>query len=277
MVLRQLDPLRHGVDRNGARILVGEYGATEGNPTGNLRSALGEAAFLTGIERNSDAVIGSMFAPVFVNENAVNWGTNLIGLDAAGSYGSPSYWVEKLFAENTGKQVVASSATGTGGLKQVVSKTTEGGRTTFYVKVVNFSNQQQSARLNFSGVSRFDEGVQQVLTGDPNVRNTLAAPTAIAPGAPKALSNLGAQPAVHVPGLVGDRDQARRRARGPGQPADLGHPRPDHRRRHRPGDAQPDARRHAGVPGVHPGRDQGLRGVDDGHGHRAPPVTRRSR
>jgi alpha-L-arabinofuranosidase len=186
--------------RNGPRILIGEYGATEGNPTGNLRSAVGEAAFLTGLERNSDVVIGSMFAPVLVNENAVNWGTNLIGLNAAGSYGSPSYWVERLFAENTGRQVLASRVSGQGGLQQVVTKTTEGGRTTFYVKVVNFSSQQQSARIQFQGVSRFDEGTQTVITGDPTTRNTLANPNAIVPGAPKTLGAMGVNPRFTFPG-----------------------------------------------------------------------------
>jgi hypothetical protein len=145
-------------------------------------------------------VIGSMFAPVLVNENAINWGTNLIGIDAAGSYGSPSYWIEKLFADYTGKQVLSSNVSGTGGLKEVVSKTTEGGRTTFYVKVVNYSNQQQSARLNFTGVSRLDEGDMTTLTGDPNVRNTLANPTAIAPGATKPLTNLSLNPRFTFPG-----------------------------------------------------------------------------
>ena len=155
---------------------------------------------MTGLERNADVVLGGMFAPVLVNENAVNWPTNLIGLDARGSYGSPSYWAERMFAENTGRNVVGSTLTGSGGLKQVVTRTTEGGRTTFYVKVVNFSPLQQTARINFVGVSRFDEGTQTTLTGDPGARNTLANPTAIAP-ATKALSNPGLNSRYTFPGF----------------------------------------------------------------------------
>ncbi len=186
-------------NRNGPRVLVGEYGAAEGNPTGTLNAAVGEAAFLTGVERNSDVVIGAMYAPVLVNENAVNWAPDLIGFNAGTSYGSPSYQVEKLFAENTGKDVLASSATGQGGLKQVVTKTTEGGRTTFYLKIVNFSSQQQSAKLNFKGVSRFDEGTQSVITGDPAAVNTITNQTKIAPTV-KTLSGISLTPRFSFPG-----------------------------------------------------------------------------
>jgi hypothetical protein len=60
--------------------------------------------------------------------------------------------------------------TGQGGLREVVTATTEGGRTTYYVKVVNFGAQQQSATLQIQGVSRFDGGTDTVLTGDPRTR-----------------------------------------------------------------------------------------------------------
>ena len=84
-------------------MLVGEYGAIDGTPTGALRAAVGAASFLTGLERSSDIVIGSTYAPPIGNESSQNWPTNLIGIDAASSHGSPSYWVQRAFAANTGK------------------------------------------------------------------------------------------------------------------------------------------------------------------------------
>jgi hypothetical protein len=75
------------------KIIVGEYATTQGTPTGTLADALGESAFLTGLERNADLVIGASYAPLLVNVNAPSWSTNLIGYDALHSYGSPSYWV----------------------------------------------------------------------------------------------------------------------------------------------------------------------------------------
>jgi alpha-L-arabinofuranosidase len=170
------------VDRGGPQVLVGEYGALDGSPTGTLRAAVGEAAFLTGLERNSDIVIGSTYAPIIVNENAGNWPTNLIGIDADSAYGSPSYWVQRTFSTNLGRQVVGTRLGGAGGLAQVVTKTTQGGRTTFYVKIVNSGQQLQSARISFSGVTQIDgTATRTELTGDPSARNTLADPTAVAP------------------------------------------------------------------------------------------------
>jgi alpha-N-arabinofuranosidase len=54
-----------------------EYASQDGKPTPNLHSALGDAAMMTGIERNSAVVMGASYAPLFVNINAPSWGTNL--------------------------------------------------------------------------------------------------------------------------------------------------------------------------------------------------------
>ncbi|SFW83836.1 LamG-like jellyroll fold domain-containing protein [Amycolatopsis australiensis] len=169
-------------DRSGPEILVGEYGAQDGRPTGTLAAAIGEAAFLTGLERNSDVVIGSMYAPVLVHENQANWPVNLIGLDAGSSYGSPSYWVQQMFSSTLGKQIVSSRLNQGSPLRQVVNVTTKNGRKTFTVKLVNPTGQVQTARLALTGVTAVDgTGTLTTLTGDPAARNSLAAPTAIVP------------------------------------------------------------------------------------------------
>jgi alpha-L-arabinofuranosidase len=54
-------------DRNGPKIFIGEYAAIEGRPTPDLNAALGDAAWLTGLERNSDVVIMVAYAPILVN------------------------------------------------------------------------------------------------------------------------------------------------------------------------------------------------------------------
>ena len=53
----------------GRRSIVGEYAVTQGCGQGNLRAAVGEAAFMTGMERNSDVVVMASYAPLFVNVN----------------------------------------------------------------------------------------------------------------------------------------------------------------------------------------------------------------
>ena len=95
-------------DRNGPKIFVGEWASTEGSPTPTMQAALGDAAWLTGLERNSDIVVMECYAPLLVNVNpgARQWGTNLIGYDALNSFASPSYYVQKMFGNNRGDVVL---------------------------------------------------------------------------------------------------------------------------------------------------------------------------
>jgi len=99
--------------RTGPKIFVGEWATVEGNPTPTMQAALGDAAWLTGLERNSDLVVLESYAPLLVNVNpgAAQWGTNLIGLNALRSYNSPSYYVQQMFAANTGDVVLPVTVT----------------------------------------------------------------------------------------------------------------------------------------------------------------------
>ena len=89
-------------DRNGSKVFVGEYAVTKNCGLGNLRAAVGEAAFMTGLERNSDVVKMASYAPLLVNLNHRAWNPDLINFDSSKWYGLPGYYVQKLFAENRG-------------------------------------------------------------------------------------------------------------------------------------------------------------------------------
>jgi alpha-L-arabinofuranosidase len=99
--------------RTGPKIFVGEWASIEGKPTPNMQAALGDAAWLTGLERDSDLVSMESYAPLLVNVNpgASQWGTNLIGYDCLNSFGSPSYYVQSMFAQYTGKNVAPADVT----------------------------------------------------------------------------------------------------------------------------------------------------------------------
>ncbi len=79
------------MDRNGLKIFVGEWATREGTPTPNMGAALGDAAWMTGLERNSDIIMMSSYAPLLTNVNpdAMQWAPDLIGYDALSAYGSP--------------------------------------------------------------------------------------------------------------------------------------------------------------------------------------------
>lgn len=87
-------------DRKGPQIYVGEYAVVSECGKGNLRAALGEAAFMTGMERNGDVVAMASYAPLFVNVHDRCWNPDAIGFDNAVSFGTPSYHVQKLFSRH---------------------------------------------------------------------------------------------------------------------------------------------------------------------------------
>jgi alpha-L-arabinofuranosidase len=89
-------------DRKGPKVFVGEYAVTNQTGNGNLRGAIGEAAWMTGLERNSDVVVMAAYAPLLCNTNHKAWPINLINFDSKSWYGLPSYYVQKLFSENQG-------------------------------------------------------------------------------------------------------------------------------------------------------------------------------
>lgn len=89
-------------DRAGHKVYVGEYAVTKDCGRGNLAGALGEAAFMTGMERNSDVVIMASYAPLFEYVGWKHWNPNAILFDGARSYGTPSWQVQTLFGRNRG-------------------------------------------------------------------------------------------------------------------------------------------------------------------------------
>ena len=99
-------------DRKGPKIFVGEVAVNEGNYMGQLYAALGEAAFLIGIEKNQDIVTLASYAPLFENVNYRAWYPNLIRFNNHQSIGIPTYYVWKMFGQNRGEYVVRSEDEG---------------------------------------------------------------------------------------------------------------------------------------------------------------------
>ncbi|MFJ9102741.1 alpha-L-arabinofuranosidase C-terminal domain-containing protein [Streptomyces sp. NPDC102405] len=96
-------------DRSGPKVFLGEY-ASQGN---TFKNGLTEAAFMTGLERNADVVKLASYAPLFANEDYVQWRPDLIWFNNHASWNSANYEVQKLFMTNVGDRVVPSTATGT--------------------------------------------------------------------------------------------------------------------------------------------------------------------
>jgi alpha-N-arabinofuranosidase len=171
-------------DRNGPRIFVGEWATREGEPTPNLEAALGDAAWMTGLERNSDIVVMASYAPLFVNVNpgGMQWSTDLIGYDALSSYGSPSYWAQVMFASHLGTEVVASTLANAGP-RNYTSVTRDEKQRKLYIKIVNATSDVQRFHIELDGVPAVKHVAGMItLSGkSPNATNSITQPDAIKP------------------------------------------------------------------------------------------------
>lgn len=170
-------------DRNGPKIFVGEWATREGDPTPNLQAALADAAWLTGLERNSDLVIMSCYAPLFVNVNpgGMQWATDLIGYNALISYGSPSYYMQVMFGSHVGTEIVSSKLSDAG--ERLYSSVTRDDKAKkLIIKVVNGTSESKPLAINVEGAKVKPAGKLITLSGKtPNATNGITDPKAIVP------------------------------------------------------------------------------------------------
>jgi alpha-L-arabinofuranosidase len=86
--------------RNDWKLYVGEYACNSGVGNGNMTAALNDATFILGMERNSDMITMSSYAPLLENINDTDWPVNLIRFDNARSFARISYYAIKMLNEN---------------------------------------------------------------------------------------------------------------------------------------------------------------------------------
>ncbi|QCD97122.1 alpha-N-arabinofuranosidase [Vigna unguiculata] len=175
--------------RNGPKAFVSEYAVTGKDAgTGSLLAALAEAGFLIGLEKNSDVIEMVSYAPLFVNANDRRWIPDAIVFDSYQMYGTPSYWVQKLFVESSGATFLPSTLNTTSSNQLIASaiswKDSTENKNYIRIKVVNFGRGTETIDISIDG---FPVGQQfgctkTVLTSD-NVmdENSFAQPTKVVP------------------------------------------------------------------------------------------------
>jgi alpha-N-arabinofuranosidase len=201
------------------KIFVGEWATRVGNPTNNMAGALGDAAWMTGLERNSDVVVMQCYAPLFANVSdlkphvgSMQWGTDLIGYDALNSYGSPSYYAQVMFSTHHGDEILATDSQdiptrnsqprarrdGTLPPVQQITKlffnaTRDSQSGTVYLKVVNSLDTAQPVNIEIRGAAAIKpQGKAIVLKANKlSDTNTIREPTKIVPAEEEA-GGLGA-------------------------------------------------------------------------------------
>lgn len=175
-------------DRNGPKIFVGEYAAQSDrigamDNKNNLLTALSEACFMTGIERNAGVVSMASYAPLFAHVTGWQWTPNLIWFNNQSSYVTPNYWVQYLFSNNKGTDVVPLLKDGKpleGQDSTWASAVVDKQKHELIIKLVNMSSKPQakSIKLDKSAVS----GTMMTLSNSNTaIENSLAIPDNIKP------------------------------------------------------------------------------------------------
>jgi alpha-L-arabinofuranosidase len=171
-------------ERTGPKIFAGEYAAhskenAEAESRNNWESALAEAAFMTGLERNADIVQMCSYAPLFAHVDAWQWRPDLIWFDNLSTVATPNYYVQKLFSNNKGTDVVAI----TENEKPVAGKDSlyssaviDKQKAELIIKIVNIASVSQTVELNLTGIklSKTDAVSQMLAANDLYSYNRLS-------------------------------------------------------------------------------------------------------
>ncbi|MGM8362910.1 alpha-L-arabinofuranosidase C-terminal domain-containing protein [Flavobacterium sp. ARAG 55.4] len=177
-------------DRKGPKIFAGEYaahpkGVEDGLKENNWLSALSESAFMTGLERNADIVHLTSYAPLMAHVDAFQWAPDMIWFDNLNSYGTANYYVQKMYSNNKGTDVLEITKDGkplTGQNELYATAAKDVTTNELILKLVNTSGKVQDLTINLSGKGVESKGKLIVLTHDKlDDYNTLAEPTKILP------------------------------------------------------------------------------------------------
>lgn len=179
-------------DRKGPKVFAGEYACHgKGKKWNHFQAALLEAAFMTGLERNADIVQMATYAPLFAHVEGWQWRPDMIWFDNLNSVRTCSYYVQQLYAQNKGTNVLplimnkkpVTGAEGQNGL--FASAVYDKDKREMIVKIANTSGSAQPITLTFEGLKK-----QEVLSGgrciklhspEADQENTLEQPFAITP------------------------------------------------------------------------------------------------
>jgi alpha-N-arabinofuranosidase len=143
-------------DRSGPKVFAGEYaaqsvGVVKPDNKNNWLTALSEAAFMTGLERNADVVHMTSYAPLFAHAEGWQWTPDLIWFNNLKSYATPNYYVQKLFSNNKGTDLLkveneGKALSGQENLYATAVKDTK--KNEIIIKIVNTDAQAKKININ---------------------------------------------------------------------------------------------------------------------------------
>jgi alpha-N-arabinofuranosidase len=173
-------------DRKGPKVFAGEYACHPRNRKNNFESALMEAAFMTGLERNADIVHMATYAPLFAHVEGWQWRPDLIWFDNLNSVRSINYYVQQLYGQNPGTHVLRTYSgkeplTGQDGL--FASSTVDQTKNQLILKIANTDESIKAVNYDFKGLKPANRNALciQMTSPDLDWENTLEEPDKVIP------------------------------------------------------------------------------------------------
>jgi alpha-N-arabinofuranosidase len=177
-------------DRKGPKIFAGEYAAQSvatGSPDNknNWECAFSEAAFMTGMERNAEVVHLTSYAPLLAHAEGWQWTPDMIWFNNLESYGTPNYYVQKLFSLHRGTDLISITADGkpiTGQNDLFASAVKDLDTKEIILKVVNVEADAKQISIDVKGAKLESKGTALTLKADrKEAENSFQEPFKISP------------------------------------------------------------------------------------------------
>jgi alpha-N-arabinofuranosidase len=172
-------------DRSGPKVFAGEYaaqtsGVAKSDNRNNWNAAIAEGAYMTGLERNADVVRMASYAPLLAHVDAWQWTPDAIWFDNLHSYGTPNYYVQKVFANNVGSRIVPVTPQAETGL--YTSASVDDRTHEVIVKAINVTSSEKVVEIDLNGAHT--SGAAKVTTlesADLKAENSFDHPTNVSP------------------------------------------------------------------------------------------------
>jgi alpha-N-arabinofuranosidase len=178
-------------DRDSYKIFAGEYAAQSAaiaspENRNNWECAMSEAAYLTGLERNADVVYLTSYAPLFAHVDGWQWTPDLIWFDNLKSYGTPNYYVQKLFSTNKGTKLIPTTSNSQpliGQQEVYASSVIDEASGEIIVKVVNSGSTDKQVDISLKGVKKVNNEGKWVLLKSEELTsiNSIENPMGVSP------------------------------------------------------------------------------------------------
>lgn len=166
--------------RNGSKVFAGEYAAQSDkmvstNNRNNWITALSEAAFMTGLERNADVVNMASYAPLFAHVDGWQWTPDLIWVNNLEANPTPNYYVQKLYGNNKGSKVVAITMNNENIAGQdsiYASAVIDTATNELIIKYINASAKSYTENIQYTGNKKLNKTGKQIVLSSNNLTAT---------------------------------------------------------------------------------------------------------